>query len=88
MTDNFLTPENEILKQKLKELQQEQELVNRLKREKEEEEEQEIEFFKNLYPEGLKMTNEDGTVYYVPATLQRVHDYVTKKNSEVDEGML
>jgi len=39
MTDNFLTPENEILKQKLKELQQEQELVNRLKREKEEEEE-------------------------------------------------
>jgi len=39
MTDNLLTPENEILKQKLKELQQEQELVNRLKREKEEEEE-------------------------------------------------
>ena len=34
------------------------------------------------------MTKEDGTVYYVPATLQRVHDYVTKKNDEADEMMV
>jgi hypothetical protein len=34
------------------------------------------------------MTREDGSVYFVPATLQRVHDYVTKKNIEADELML